>query len=188
MKNTFIALLIATTLSSCLNFAVRALAYPKWKPHYKVWGGQVFYLVPNAAGGSSRPVEGADPSTFKQLSYEYGKDRYRAYFWERRIKNSDPDSFELLENGYARDKNSIYSGGGVTPGDPGSVVILGNVTYMDKHNVYDVHVWRDSKNNECSELKKVKSESHFRRMGASEDLIRKTRRERAKRGWTPLPR
>ncbi|PID55532.1 hypothetical protein CSB45_15545 [candidate division KSB3 bacterium] len=188
MKNIFIALLIATTLSSCLNFAVRALAYPKWKPHYEIQDGQVFYLCPNAAGGSRLFVKGADPQSFEQLSDEWGKDKNSVYYAENKIKQYDAGSFQLLAHGFVCDKSSIYRNGWKQAGDPGTVIVFSKHFYMDQASVRYTRFWRDEKDNRHSIQKKIKSETYLRSMGASEALVNKIRRERSKRGWIPLPR
>ncbi len=73
-------------------------------------------------------------------------------------------------------------------GDPDTLVVLKDDAYMDMKNVYYFHEYLRSDYTYSSSWKTVQSESHLRRMDAPELLIGKTRRERAKRGWIPLPK
>ena len=53
-------------------------------------------------------VEGADASTFQELTENYGKDKNYIYFDEQKIENSDSSSAKAITDIILKDKNNVY--------------------------------------------------------------------------------
>lgn len=99
-------------------------------------------------------VEGADPKTFKVLTFGrnfsllcYAKDKNFAYFFilkmsggkliQRKIKTKKIETFEVLMDYYARDSDNLYYMGRKKSGaDPKTFEILDLGYSKDKNNVY----------------------------------------------------
>ncbi|MDX9970840.1 MAG: DKNYY domain-containing protein [Candidatus Gracilibacteria bacterium] len=84
-------------------------------------------------------IEGADPMTFKLLSYFYGKDKLNIFYKKDLIENVDYTSFEVIERApfmsYSKDKNNIYYGSLVVEGaDVNTFEFVGNEGYAKDIN------------------------------------------------------
>ena len=56
-------------------------------------------------------VEGADTSSFVQLTFGYAKDKNKVYLGDQEIKDADSESFRIIETSekiVVKDKNKIY--------------------------------------------------------------------------------
>ena len=68
----------------------------------------------NHAFYKDKPLEAADPTTFKQWAEsvtDYATDTTHIYFQDRRIREADKATFNLLTDGYAQDKQAIFYDG-----------------------------------------------------------------------------
>lgn len=83
----------------------------------------VFFL--DRMSGKPRVVRGADPVGFERLSYDYGRDRQRAYYYGLQIKGSVPADFRPLDSGYSMDsKRAYYAGEAINGADAATFEIV----------------------------------------------------------------
>ncbi len=122
MKN-----IILTTLA-ILPFCWVSCVHPGTPPKYIIERGEVYHFDPWTGGRIL--VEGADPKTFEQLSYEWGKDANYVFLNHQKVPSIDRRSFRNVKGRFYRDKNYIYNRGGGMSGDPDSLVVLKDDAYM----------------------------------------------------------
>lgn len=96
---------------------------------YKVSGNVVYF--------NGQRVKSAYASSFVDLGYGYGRDKYYAYFYGEKISGSQGSSFKVLDYGYSVDKYNVYFYGEKVKGAyASSFQVLGGGYAIDKYYVY----------------------------------------------------
>lgn len=85
---------------------------------------------------NGKKVNGANASTFHQLSDGYAKDAFNAYFYGQKI-GSTSGNFRVLGDGYARDSfTAWYMGRKIEGGFTGDFKVVGNGYARDAFNTW----------------------------------------------------
>jgi hypothetical protein len=96
--------------------------------------GKEYYSIAHAR---VRPVDGADPATFRVLRSGYAKDASSVFFEGVRFAVRDAPTFELLDYGFARDRFAGYYHQAEIPGSHGP-----SLAALDTHHARDrSHAW-----------------------------------------------
>lgn len=108
-------------------------------------------------------VSEADPSSFKELDFCYGKDKNHVFADGKIITEADPKSFKPLNHSYAKDDNNVFC---FSQGDP---IIMQDVDvksfkadYWDKFgkillNDYDTARDKNSVYHDCQIVKNIEN-------------------------------
>ncbi len=77
---------------------------------YEVKNEGVYYRAEQdiSLGQGEFEIPGADPSTFRALSYPYAADKDRVYIQGKVIKGIDRNSFQILNSAHSYDKDQVY--------------------------------------------------------------------------------
>lgn len=102
---------------------------------YSTEGSSVYYRG-TALSERSR-IDGADVATFKALSRNHARDRYRAYYWGNPIEGADPGSFEEIDKAFAKDKLHVYHQlWRIEGADPDSFEVISGDIGRDQRSAY----------------------------------------------------
>lgn len=84
-------------------------------------------------------IIGADPKSFKSISYTFGKDKNGVYKREKKLNGVDPNTFEEIDASYTRDKNNVYYEEEIMEGiDPRTFEkFVDYIQVKDKNGIYE---------------------------------------------------
>ena len=96
--------------------------------------GQEYYTVKHSR---LRVLNGADPTTFRILSYDYSRDKSSVFYEGVAFPVKDIETFELIDREYARDRVTAYYRQRPIPGSDGSTfAIIGQGYSKDAKRIF----------------------------------------------------
>ncbi|WP_304176961.1 DKNYY domain-containing protein [Leptotrichia trevisanii] len=85
-------------------------------------------------------IKGADAKTFKEINYEYSKDKNNVYYYGEKIDDANPETFKEIDDSnlfYSDRRNVFFKGQKIKGADVKTFKLLNNGPYSkDKNYIF----------------------------------------------------